>query len=189
ILHVLDQAVRRGGSLVLRLAALWHDVGKPVATGPVSHAEAGARIADAALRRLAYDNDTRGAVVHRVREHPYDEDREPSPLGARRFLARVGRDAAPDLLVLRRCDRLGRGFDLPPEDGERRSAFEALVAAEWDSPVTRGELAVTGDDLLAAGAPAGPALGLLLARLLEAVVDEPARNSREQLLALAAEPG
>jgi tRNA nucleotidyltransferase/poly(A) polymerase len=189
ILHVLDLAVREGGSLVLRLAALWHDVGKPFAHGPLTHAEEGARRADLALRRLAYDNETRLAVVHRVREHPYDEDREPSPLGARRFLARVGRDAAPDLLVLRRCDRLGRGFDLPPEDGERRSAFEALVAAEWDSPVTRGELAVTGDDLLAAGAPAGPALGLLLARLLEAVVDEPARNSREQLLALAAEPG
>jgi tRNA nucleotidyltransferase (CCA-adding enzyme) len=189
ILHVLDLAVREGGSLVLRLAALWHDVGKPFAHGPLTHAEEGARRADLALRRLAYDNETRLAVVHRVREHPYDEDREPSPRGARRFLARVGREAAPDLLVLRRCDRLGRGFDLPPEDGERRSAFEGLVAAEWDSPVTRGELAVTGDDLLAAGVPAGPALGRLLAQLLEAVVDEPARNSREQLLALAGELG
>ncbi len=91
ILHVLDQAVRLGGSLVLRQAALWHDVGKPFSTGPVSHAEEGARIADRALRRLAYDNDPRPAVVHRVREHPYDQERDPSPKSARRFLARVGR--------------------------------------------------------------------------------------------------
>ncbi|HEY1478996.1 MAG TPA: hypothetical protein VGF46_03165, partial [Gaiellales bacterium] len=70
ILHVLDLAVREGGSLVLRLAALWHDVGKPFAHGPLTHAEEGARRADLALRRLAYDNETRLAVVHRVREHP-----------------------------------------------------------------------------------------------------------------------
>ncbi len=85
ILHVLDQAVQRDGSLVLRLAAFWHDAGKPFARGPVSHAKEGARLADRALRRLAYDNDTRLAVVQRVREHPYDEDREPiaaEPRGA-----------------------------------------------------------------------------------------------------------
>ena len=78
ILHVLDQAVQRDASLVLRLAAFWHDVGKPLAGGPLSHAKEGARLADRALRRLAYDNDTRLAVVHLVREHPYDEDREPT---------------------------------------------------------------------------------------------------------------
>jgi tRNA nucleotidyltransferase (CCA-adding enzyme) len=187
ILHVLDRAVERDGSLVLRLAAFWHDVGKPLATGPVSHAEAGARIADAALRRLAYDNDTRAAVVRRVREHPYDEDRVPSELSARRFLARVGRDAAPDLLVLRRCDRLGRGFDPLPADVARWERFEVLVAAEWGSAVTRGELAVTGDDLLAAGVPSGPALGRVLAGLLEAVVDDPSQNTPDRLVALAGE--
>jgi tRNA nucleotidyltransferase (CCA-adding enzyme) len=187
ILHVLDQAVRADGSLVLRLAAFWHDVGKAVADGPLRHAEEGARITDRALRRLAYDNDTRVAVVQRVREHPYDEERDPTPVAARRFLARVGRDAAPDLLVLRRCDRLGRGFDPLPDDVERRERFEALVAAEWGSPVTRGELALSGDDLLAAGIPGGPALGRVLATLLEAVVDDPARNTRAELLRLAGE--
>jgi tRNA nucleotidyltransferase (CCA-adding enzyme) len=187
ILHVLDQAVQRDASLVLRLAAFWHDVGKPFAGGPLRHAEEGARLADRALRRLAYDNDTRLAVVHRVREHPYDEDREPTGQAARRFLARVGREAAPDLMLLRRCDRLGRGFPPPAGDEERRDRFEELVAEEWGSPLTRGELAVTGDDLLAAGVPGGPALGRVLARLLDAVVDDPAKNRRDELLRLAYE--
>jgi tRNA nucleotidyltransferase (CCA-adding enzyme) len=187
ILHVFDEAVQCGASPVLRLAALWHDVGKAHAQAPRSHAEEGALLADRALRRLAYDNDTRLAVVHLVREHPYDEETAPSPEGARRFLARVGREAARDLLLLRRCDRLGRGFPRPADELERRDRFEALVAAEWDSPVTRAELAVTGDDLLAAGLPGGPRLGQVLASLLDAVVEDPARNTRERLLVLAGE--
>jgi tRNA nucleotidyltransferase (CCA-adding enzyme) len=185
ILHVLDEAVQRDASLVLRLAAFWHDAGKPFARGPRNHAREGALLADRAMRRLAYDNDTRLAVVHLVREHPYDEETDPSPESARRFLARVGRQAAPDLLVLRRCDRLGRGFPPAEEELRRRERFEALVAAEWGSPVTRAELAVTGDDLLAAGHAAGPRLGRVLASLLDAVVEDPTRNTRDELLQLA----
>jgi hypothetical protein len=139
------------------------------------------------MRRLAYDNDTRAAVVLRVREHPYDEDADPSSESARRFLARVGRDAARDLLVLRRCDRLGRGFPPPVEDELRRDRFEQLVDQEWGSPVTRGELAISGDDLLAAGLARGPALGGVLKLLLDAVVADPARNTRDELLRLARE--
>jgi hypothetical protein len=134
------------------------------------------------MRRLAYDNETRLAVAHLVRAHPYHEEADPSPQGARRFLARVGRDAAHDLLRLRRFDRLGRGFPPPADELRRRERFESLVEQEWGSPVTRGELAVTGDDLLAVGAPAGPALGRLLAQLLDAVVDDPSLNTRERLL-------
>jgi tRNA nucleotidyltransferase/poly(A) polymerase len=185
ILHVLDEAVQRDGSLVLRLAAFWHDAGKPSADGAHSHAREGALLADRAMRRLAYDNDTRLAVVQLVREHPYNEETDPSPESARRFLARVGRQSAPDLLVLRRCDRLGRGFPPSPDELRRRERFEALVAAEWGSPVTRAELAVTGDDLLAAGHPAGPRLGRVLASLLDAVVEDPSRNTRDKLLELA----
>jgi tRNA nucleotidyltransferase/poly(A) polymerase len=70
ILHVLEQAVLRGASLVLRLAVLWHDAGKPFAEGAQSHADESARRTDLEMRRLAYDNDTRLAVVHLVREHP-----------------------------------------------------------------------------------------------------------------------
>jgi tRNA nucleotidyltransferase (CCA-adding enzyme) len=187
ILHVVDEVVRRDGSLVGRLAALWHDAGKPFADGPPSHAEQSAELADRAMRRLAYDNDTRLAVVHLVREHSYDEESDPTPRSARRFLARVGRHAAPDLLELRRCDRLGRGVPSPEDELRLRDRFEELVAQEWGSPVTRAELAVTGDDLLAAGLPGGPRLGQVLAALLAAVVEDPPRNTRDDLLQLARE--
>lgn len=52
---------------------------------------------------------------------------------------------------------------------------------------TREQLAIGGRDLLAAGIAPGPALGRTLDRLLALVLDEPARNTRDTLLALARE--
>lgn len=57
---------------------------------------------------------------------------------------------------------------------------------ERGDPTTRAGLAVRGHDLVEAGiVEPGPALGALLDRLLDAVLDDPARNTRETLLALA----
>jgi tRNA nucleotidyltransferase (CCA-adding enzyme) len=188
ILHVLEAGVREGASRELRLAALWHDAGKPHASGAREHAEAGARIARGALRRLTYDNDTVATVGGLVLEHSYDEDREPSAHSARVFLARVGRDRARGLLALRRWDRIGRGVEIPAASVAARERFEALVEQEWGQPVALSDLALRGDDLMAAGLPEGPAVGSALRRLLAAVVDDPALNEREALLRLALSP-
>ena len=188
ILHVLNAAVHEHAAREPRLAAFWHDVGKPVAAGERPHAEAGANITRAALRRLTYDNDTVATVTNLVCEHSYNEDREPSPHAARRFLARVGREHARDLLALRRWDRIGRGVPIAPAQVARREHFEHLVEQEWDQPVALADLAVRGDDLMATGVAEGPAVGETLRRLLAAVVDEPSLNQRETLLALAVAP-
>ncbi len=55
------------------------------------------------------------------------------------------------------------------------------------APLRRGDLAVSGQDLIAAGIPAGPAVGQVLERLLAQVVDDPALNERDALLARAKE--
>ena len=69
--------------------------------------------------------------------------------------------------------------------------------APWDHVVeeirrrgdatSRGGLAVTGDDLIQAGVPRGPEIGRTLDRLLALVLADPARNTREALLARARE--
>ena len=176
---------RRGAGREPRLAAFWHDVGKPHAPGAEAHAEAGASITRRALRRLTYDNDTVAVVTALVREHSYSEDHEPSALAARVFLARVGRERARDLLALRRWDRAGRGVPIPAERVAARERFERLVEQEWEQPVALADLAVRGDDLIAAGLSEGPAVGATLRRLLAAVVDDPSLNEREALLRLA----
>jgi tRNA nucleotidyltransferase (CCA-adding enzyme) len=49
-------------------------------------------------------------------------------------------------------------------------------------PLTMKDLAVRGDDLIATGVRAGPAVGEALARLLEEVLEDPARNTKDYLL-------
>jgi tRNA nucleotidyltransferase (CCA-adding enzyme) len=50
------------------------------------------------------------------------------------------------------------------------------------APLSLEQLAVDGSDLLAAGVKAGPAVGRILRRMLDEVLEDPARNTREYLL-------
>ena len=62
----------------------------------------------------------------------------------------------------------------------------ATIRAHGDA-LRREQLAISGNDLLEAGVPAGPARGTVLGHLLERVLVDPSLNTREQLLALARE--
>jgi hypothetical protein len=53
--------------------------------------------------------------------------------------------------------------------------------------VELGDLAVDGDDLRGVGVGEGPEMGWVLQRLLDVVLEDPHRNTVEELLRLAAE--
>jgi tRNA nucleotidyltransferase (CCA-adding enzyme) len=125
----------------------------------------------AVLRRLRGSNTEIGRA-EAIARAPGEPD-SAEPLAVRRWLARAG-EAADDLLLLSRC-RLGTD---PPW-----AAAVAGVRARGEA-TSRKDLAVTGDDLAASGVPAGPEMGRLLERLLDAAIDDPALNTREKLLAL-----
>jgi tRNA nucleotidyltransferase (CCA-adding enzyme) len=90
------------------------------------------------------------------------------PVAIRRWLSGVG-EYVDDLLALLPAPR-----SLLPKAVERiRNAGD---------PLTLKDLAVKGDDLIAAGVRPGPDVGDALARLLEEVLEDPARNTKEYLL-------
>jgi tRNA nucleotidyltransferase (CCA-adding enzyme) len=93
----------------------------------------------------------------------------------RRWLARVG-PAADDLQALW---TLRSGTEAPWAPVVRR------IRVRRD-PLTRADLAITGNDLRDAGA-SGRRIGEILSVLLDRVLETPALNSRETLLALARE--
>jgi tRNA nucleotidyltransferase (CCA-adding enzyme) len=190
--------------LRVRLAALFHDAGKPLVAwrgrdgrlhyyarrghSERSHEQVGAELAGAALSRLRYPTDVRRRVVQIVRHHML------APRGdaarARRVLARYGDELTFDLLDHKTADLNGKrapGEPLPAAELAELDAFRTLVVSELASPHRLGDLAVSGTDLLALGYPAGPSLGNALRTLLAEVVEDPSLNTREALLARAEE--
>ena len=66
------------------------------------------------------------------------------------------------------------------------SVYRRAVRIAYRDPIELGDLAVNGDDLMDAGFAQGPGLRKILRALLEQVTDDPARNTRDRLLAIAA---
>jgi tRNA nucleotidyltransferase (CCA-adding enzyme) len=175
---VVQAAADANARLDVRLAALVHDLGKPEAPGFAEHAEAGARIAKQVLARLRYPTKVQRHVTRIVRAHAYSAD--PSPLGARRFLAEHGDELALDLVEHRLADL--RAKTVPAEWLTDAETFKALLEQERAQPHRVGDLAVDGLDLIELGIREGPDVGAALASLLERVVEDPALNTRERLL-------
>lgn len=200
-IRVVEGVARQGGSLEARLAALFHDSGKPESAwrgkdgrlhyyasaehGKEAHEDIGARIARDALARLRYPNATQAKVGRIVQEHMVSEANSPRAVKARRLRARAGDDIIADLLVHRRADMRAKG-----EDDDSRvdvagiDKLERLVEQERDAPVTVADLAIRGDDLVALGIE-GPRVGETLQLLLHEVVGNPDVNRREWLLRAA----
>jgi len=192
--HALATAdAARAGDLVLRLAALLHDVGKPrTKDGPhfYRHEIVGAEMAAAMLERFRFPHETAKATEHLVRHHMYSADPGLSEAGLRRFIRRVEPQNIEHLFDLRHADIAGSG--LAKRDGSNE-AFEARVREELarKPAFSIRELAVGGDDVIAALVRRGNAqagfrgderVGEALRWLFEQVTDEPERNERTLLL-------
>jgi hypothetical protein len=97
-------------------------------------------------------------------------------VSVRRWLAGTG-SSADDLLALW---RLRKGTDAP---------WSGTVAdiRERGDPLTRSDLALGGNDLIALGVPRGPAIGTMLDRLLDRVLEDPSVNTPEGLRTLVKE--
>ena len=189
-------AVQQGAELIHRgnlhvlLAALWLDC------RPAEDAPAGAR--QAPMRRAAGLAQERleafcattigvrpGLVAALIAGSDFEVDALARASNLRRFAHRLGRDEAFMVIDLRAADRLAVQDD--GGIGELLEVRRRLGAEiERGSPLGLKDLAVNGDDLRQIGIAPGPAMGRILSELLHDVLDDPARNSREELLAAAA---
>jgi len=186
VFAVVQNAADLEFPLRVRLAALLHDLGKPHEQAVARpHAELGADLTRGVLNRLRYPARLTSHVVRLVRGHAYHLDGEIDALRARRFLAEHGEQLALDLLDHKEADlrskRIGE-WELPA-----LGRLRAAVLAERESPYRLRDLAIDGADLIELGFSEGPELGRVLAALLDEVIEEPARNTRDALLGRARE--
>ena len=179
--------------LVLRLAGLLHDIGKPAtfADGHFhQHEFVGEAKAREILRRWRFDKETIAQVTHLIRNHMFWYQTEWTGSAVRRFVRKVGLENIPALFALRRADNIGSGARSP-----RMYALEALWERVQEENRTASafslrDLAIDGTDVMQAlGIPQGPEVGRILSELFELVTDDPTLNTRERLLELTREVG
>jgi tRNA nucleotidyltransferase (CCA-adding enzyme) len=200
ILNVVENVARKSPDPDLRLAALFHDVGKPASawddpvTGirhyyagevngvPVGadHAKIGADLAEQRLRETYNWPAAKIRNIHNlVNQHMFPQFS--SPKGARKFLAKQG-DAADDLLTLREADTEGKGSDTSYKTPVEHMRNLVEQARQQGAPTSQAMLSLNGDDLLQLGLKPGPQVGVVLRQLTNDVVADPQLNERNALI-------
>ncbi len=185
------------GDLVLRLAALLHDVAKPQtrsvdAAGAhfYGHENVGADVTTALLERLRFPSEVVHDVTSLVKHHMYAADPALEAKALRRFVRRVGVGALQRQFALRAADIVGSGLPKRDDANERFEERVFAIVAERP-PLGVRDLAIGGADAIAVlvaagrlppGSRGGREVGVALSAALEWVTDEPARNDRELLL-------
>lgn len=187
---------------IVRLAALFHDIGKPKSKKVVhtdagdtntfySHERYSAEITKTLMTRLKFSNAEIESVCHLVENHMFNYEPNWTDAAVRRFLVKVKFENVEDLFDLRLADIYGM-HNIPVR---MHDTSTVALLLEFKERIDKEEaqktaldlksLAVNGKDLMQNGIPAGKILGQILNELFETVLDDPAQNTKETLLNIA----
>jgi putative nucleotidyltransferase with HDIG domain len=195
-LLAVDKASDLGAPLHVRLAALFHDIGKPHTAALkedglnysfLGHEDKSAEMAKAILERLKYPNAIRDKVTHLVKFHmkPLHYNHRWKKPAVRRFIVRVGVENLDALFFLNAADLYASAtHDCAILDELKERVREVL---EEKPALNTKAVAINGNDLIAIGFREGPEIGKTLEYLFDAVLESPELNTRERLLDLAKE--
>ena len=188
-LRTLDQLPRATGKRgsqrkMLRVVALFSELSP--------------REAEKTARKLRFSNQQiawiRAVVEHakRVQNEIAEVDtagRSVSPTQMRKWIAGAGRTRIASVmrLVASRFAAQRELGDAAPAAEVMSALYRRVLRSAFHEPVELSDLAVSGDELRGAGVEEGPEMGWVLHRLLDIVLEDPRRNTVEELLRLAAE--
>lgn len=176
---------------ILRLAAFFHDIGKPDCFTEDSrgghfygHDQQSTKITEEVFSRLKSDNDTKKKVRRLVSEHM--KLIEPTERAVRRFIADHSDEDVARTLALMTADRLACAPD--NRDITRIGEIEKIAAElrAREERISFKTLAVHGDDLIAIGL-SGKEIGRCLEHLLSRVIDGELPNEKDALMSAARE--
>lgn len=189
-----DAAIPSAGDLDLMLAALFHDVGKArtkrfdKAKNRLTfygHQLLSKRMARKRLETLKIT--TIGAnpdrICHLVEHHMFQTKAHFTDRSIRRFINKIGPELILKLVDLRLADNRGGKY---PEGikGVLRLRKKIQTELEKKSPFGVRDLAINGSTIMTLGVPEGPEIGRILKELVEVVLDDPEKNTKETLIEL-----
>ena len=175
---------------ILRLAVLFHDMGKPemktIDEEGVAHFKkhemVSERIVKQVLRRLKFDNETIQRVSKLVLYHDYRMPQTKSAV--RRAMNKISMELFPMYLMVRKADTFAKSEYLREEKFQEIEAVEKLYLEikEAGECIVIKDLAISGKDLLDMGIPQGEQIGEILQELLDEVLEHPEYNKKEILM-------
>lgn len=189
--NIYEHAVRAVGAapsdVVLRMALLLHDIGKPLCSvgsgSTYGHVAQSTMLADNILRRLKYGNAIRAQILFLIQRQDlllYETDK----IKIKKLLSKYGVEAMQRLALAQKADMMAQRPYMAQEGLTRLEEVECLMQSivSQQTPLSRFELAVSGKDIIAAGVMPGPQLGTLLDLLLQKVLEETLPNDADALL-------
>ena len=225
LLHALQHSADKNWPLEVRLAALFHDIGKPKTRRLASpaltknsgafalgdkrtgntrrieflseqaqkhipatrkkytfygHEVVGARMAKKIMEQLKFSRKEIELVEKLVQSHMFFSDTELITLSAvRRIITKVGIENIWLLMNVRECDRVGMKKKETPY---RLRKYFAMIEEALHDPISVGQLKINGEFMIKElGITPSPRMGWILHALLEEVLDDPKKNSKEHL--------
>jgi poly(A) polymerase/tRNA nucleotidyltransferase (CCA-adding enzyme) len=187
-LKSLDFAAKKNFNKFVRLAALFHDIGKPrtkKGEGPdatfYGHEILGAKMAAQILNRLKFPKKEIEKITKLVRYHLfYYNPGEVGENSVRRLVRQVGPENMEELLQVRMADRIGSGC--PKAEPYKLRHLRYLIEKVSRDPISVKMLKVNGEDVMRIlKISPGPKIGQVLDILLGYVLEDPKKNGREFL--------
>ncbi len=187
--HIAHAVAASPKKPVIRLAMLFHDIGKPLVKTTdergidhfKTHAEKSADIAQRILERFKAPNAIKDEAVALVKYHQTLE--KVDDIRPKRWLNKIGYEYTADLFEVRIADLKAHnpekiGYEVQKINGLRQSLAQIVAAGE---AFRISDLAVDGNDLIALGYH-GREIGERLNEILSLVVDDKLPNTREDIL-------
>jgi|SRR3989344_4017224 len=187
-LKALEYTAKKDLNMYVRLASLFHDIGKPrvkVGDGVNStfynHEVIGAKMTFEILNRLKFSKKDIEKIVKLVRYHLFyynvDEVTESS---VRRLVKNVGPENMEELLQLRHADRIGSG--VPKAEPYKLRHLKYIIDKVSQDPISVKMLYISGNDIMEIlKIKPGPKIGYILDILLSIVLDDPKNNKKDTL--------
>lgn len=191
--HTLKALEQSSPSKTIRLALLFHDIGKPACAsfddkGEMhfySHPKKSAEITEEIMTRLRFDNDTKNKVVTLVKFHDspimVQDGIFPDRRRIKRIMSQIGEELIYDLIEIKRCDNSAQNPQFYRGDGFYKSTYEMIdeIIAEKEC-FSLKDLKINGNDLLKMGYE-GKKIGEILRKCLDGVIDGKIKNDYEEI--------
>jgi len=175
-------------SLAVRLASLFHDIGKPrskrgegLHSTFYGHEVIGAKIVSGIVESLKLPKDISEKIIRLVRYHMfYYNVGEVTESSVRRLIANIGLENVEDLIKVREADRISSGR--PKAVPYKLRHLKYIIDKVSHDPISAKMLKVNGEDVMKElDSKPGPKIGLILNYLLAEVLDDPTKNKKDFL--------